>query len=169
MDGPGFYEITPSEVIFYPSVNESPIVVGPFDSQPENCIGFLRKNTSVPHSKESSCLFNEPSRKIMIDDYDYHRLNNPLKDLFGTLPNTATILKTIKLKEKGVQTTVAYLIDLDDATIQSDIVDTLSGKRYGVDKTVEQKDAINEVYAAVLSDLKQNGDNRPFVKCIKQT
>ncbi len=94
----------------------------------------------------------------MIDDYDFYRLNNPLKDLFGTLPNTATIFKTIELKES--QATLAYLINIDDATIQSDIVDTLSGKRYEVDRTIGQKDAINKVYETVLSDLKQNYHNR---------
>ncbi len=159
MDGTGFYENSSSDILFYPSVDESPISLGPIDREVEIPVYFLSHNTTVNHSKDSKHLWNEPSRKMMIDDYDYHQFNDPLEDIFGHIPNAATIFKTIKLEGTEVQTKVAYVIDIDSAIIQSDIVDTLSGKRYEVDKTLEQKDAINKVYEMVMEDLKQNSNN----------
>lgn len=161
VNGTGFYELTPSKVNFYPSINESPIEVGPFDSQIKK-ISFLLNNTIIQYSKEGMYLFNETKRKIMIDDFNDYRINNnnDLERFFGTLTgiSTAIIYKNIKLKETEVETTVAYLINIEDGTIQTDIVDIFSGKRYEVDNTIPQKDAINKVYETVLIDLEQKNN-----------
>lgn len=159
MEKPGFYEITSSEVLFYPSVKEDPIVVGPYDSQLEQYIGYLNNNVFILRSKISKYLFNEPRREVMIDDYDNYHLNHPFKDMLGVLPHAATIYKTIKSKETEGQTTVAYLINLADGTIKTDIVDISSGKRYEVDKSIAQRDAINKVYETVLLDLEQKNNS----------
>lgn len=182
MNGLGFYELTSSAVLFYPTANDEAIMVGPYDSRLKKYIGCLHNNLTIPCSEInkhlydsqledgtgdldispsmiSRFLFNELRREVMIDDYDYHRLGNPLKDILGILPRTATIYKTIKSKEIEGQTTVAYLINLDDGTIRTDIVDISSGKRYELDKSIAQRDAINKVYETVLLDLEQKNNS----------
>ena len=157
-ESPSFFEATEDAIYFYPSLEEKPLLVGTYDKEKWDSIGFLDKYISAfGRSDGTFYLFNENKKEIMIDDYDTTFLQSKSDEKYFVnfpIPSFKILIyKTLQSKE--TKANLVFIVNSEGVVI-TDVVDKISGRRYAVDHTISTKEAIAQVYENVLHDLEDS-------------